>query len=92
MDAFTTEVFDCLIAEYVASNLGHESDFSAKSCGGYSLIGSLAASRHNELPARDRLTRRRQTRAFDYHVGIHAANDNDMRSFHLNHLGDNNQD
>ena len=82
-DSFATEVFDRLIAKNVAAHFGDQCHVGAKAGGGYRLVGAFAAGGHDELSARDGFAGPGQSAALDHHVGIHAANDNDSRRFHV---------
>ena len=80
--ALAAEVLDRLVAENVAADLGDQRDAGAEPGGGHGLVRPLAPARHDESPADDRFPRGGQPLALDDHVDVHAADDDDVRSFH----------
>ncbi len=78
VDSLTTIIVEGLIAERVLSHFRHESDVGAKLRGRDCLIGSLPTGRHDECAADHRFARPRQLRSFDHHIGVHAADDDNL--------------
>ena len=83
VDAFFFKQLAGLVAENVAADFADEGHLSTQSGDGDGLVGPFAAGIHQKRAAQNRFPRTGKVRAADYHIGIAAAD-------HQNLLGSGN--